>query len=45
VPIVAPVIGALVGGGLYRVLVERHLPDEDDVAEDQPTGRVPAEDD
>ena len=43
VPIVAPVIGALVGGGLYRVLVERHLPDED--AQDQPAGRVPSEDD
>ncbi|NAZ87156.1 MIP/aquaporin family protein [Kineococcus indalonis] len=43
VPIVAPVIGALIGGALYRVLVERHLPDED--AQDQPAGRVPAEDD
>jgi len=45
VPIVAPVIGALIGGGLYRTLVERHLPDEDDVAEDQPAGRIPSEDD
>ena len=43
VPIVAPVIGALVGGDLYRVLVERHLPAED--AQDQPAGRVPSEDD
>ncbi|NAZ81769.1 MIP family channel protein [Kineococcus sp. R8] len=43
VPIVAPVIGALVGGGLYRVLVERHLPDED--PEDQPAGRIPSTDD
>lgn len=45
VPIVGPVIGALIGGGLYRVVVERHLPDEDDVAEDQPAGRIPSEDD
>ncbi|GAB3600947.1 MIP/aquaporin family protein [Kineococcus gypseus] len=43
VPIVAPVIGALLGGGLYRVLVERYLPDED--ADAQPAGRVPAADD
>ena len=41
VPIVAPVIGALVGGGLYRVVVERHLPDEDG----QAAGRLPSEDD
>lgn len=43
VPILAPVIGGVLGGGLYRVLVERHLP-----AEDEPTqaaGRVPSEDD
>lgn len=43
VPIVAPVVGALIGGGLYRVIVERHLPDED--GETQAAGRVPAEDD
>ena len=41
VPIVAPVLGALIGGALYRVLVERHLPEQDE----QPAGRVPAEDD
>ncbi|NAZ74422.1 MIP family channel protein [Kineococcus sp. T13] len=43
VPIVAPVLGALIGGALYRVLVERHLPDEDQ--DEQPAGRVPSEDD
>ncbi|WP_432506024.1 MIP/aquaporin family protein [Kineococcus arenarius] len=43
VPIVAPLIGALIGGALYRVLIERHLPDQED--EQQPAGRVPAEDD
>jgi len=46
VPIVAPVIGGLIGGGLYKVLVERHLPDPDPVTgeEPQPQGRVPADD-
>ncbi|MCI2238492.1 aquaporin family protein [Paenibacillus sp. TRM 82003] len=43
VPIVAPLIGGVLGGGLYRVLVERHLPDQTDA--EQPTGRIPAEDD
>lgn len=43
VPIVGPVVGALIGGGLYRVLVERHLPDEDE--ETQAAGRVPSTDD
>ncbi|WP_432491043.1 MIP/aquaporin family protein [Kineococcus auxinigenes] len=43
VPIVAPLIGGLIGGALYRVLIERHLPAAED--EQQPAGRVPAEDD
>ncbi|WP_432543138.1 MIP/aquaporin family protein [Kineococcus sp. SYSU DK002] len=37
VPIVAPVLGGLIGGALYKVLIERHLPDAD-VAE--PEGRT-----
>ncbi|NYD23844.1 MIP/aquaporin family protein [Kineococcus aurantiacus] len=41
VPIVAPVIGALIGGGLYRVLVERHLPDPEAA---EPEGRVHTDD-
>ncbi|WP_432534126.1 MIP/aquaporin family protein [Kineococcus arenarius] len=43
VPIVAPLIGALIGGALYRVLIERHLPEAED--EQQPAGRIPTEDD
>ncbi|MEZ0491020.1 MIP/aquaporin family protein [Kineococcus sp. TBRC 1896] len=41
VPIVAPVIGGLIGGGLYKVLVERHLPDE---AAPEPEGRTHIDD-
>ena len=41
IPIVAPVVGALLGGGLYRVLVERHLPPAD--GEPAEPGRVPAD--
>jgi glycerol uptake facilitator protein len=41
VPIVAPVIGGLIGGALYKLLVERHLPDSDEV---QPEGRTLTDD-
>lgn len=41
VPIVAPVLGGLIGGGLYKVLVERHLPDPDQA---QPEGRAKIDD-
>ncbi|WP_432561023.1 MIP/aquaporin family protein [Kineococcus sp. SYSU DK003] len=46
VPIVAPIIGGVIGGGLYKILVERHLPEPDPVTglEPQPEGRVPADD-
>ena len=36
VPILGPIIGGLVGGGLYRVLIEKYLPPEG-------TGDAPAE--
>jgi glycerol uptake facilitator protein len=29
-PLVAPVIGGLVGGGLFKMLIERNLPEEDE---------------
>ncbi|MEZ0166583.1 MIP/aquaporin family protein [Kineococcus sp. LSe6-4] len=41
VPIVAPVIGGLIGGGLYKVLIDRHLPDP---VAPEPEGRVHTED-
>jgi glycerol uptake facilitator protein len=37
VPIVAPLIGGLVGAALYKFLIEKFLPS----AEPEPTGRVP----
>jgi glycerol uptake facilitator protein len=40
VPIVGPLIGALVGGGLYKVLVGNHLADDGVVEE---PGRMPQE--
>jgi glycerol uptake facilitator protein len=40
VPIVAPVIGAVIGAGLYDVLVGRYLPVSD---EDQEAGRTPTD--
>ncbi|MGI4896202.1 MAG: MIP/aquaporin family protein [Janthinobacterium lividum] len=43
VPIVAPVIGAVLGGGLYRVMIERYLPDQE--AESQAAGGLPSTDD
>ncbi|WP_432546612.1 MIP/aquaporin family protein [Kineococcus sp. SYSU DK004] len=42
VPVVAPMIGGVLGGGLYKVLVERHLPPLESAA--QPSGRVPTDD-
>jgi glycerol uptake facilitator len=42
VPIVGPLIGAVVGAGLYDVLVGRHLPVTD---EDQEAGRTPTDPD
>ncbi|MFF4243362.1 MIP/aquaporin family protein [Streptomyces sp. NPDC001822] len=38
VPIAGPVVGALLGGGLYKGFIGRFLP----VAEPEPPGRVPA---
>ncbi|WP_337059998.1 MIP/aquaporin family protein [Kineococcus sp. G2] len=43
VPIIAPLIGALIGGALYRLLIERHLPEPE--PQPQPAGRLPSEDD
>jgi glycerol uptake facilitator protein len=40
VPIIGPLIGALVGAGLYDALVGRHLPVSD---EDQEPGRTPSD--
>ncbi|CAL9668602.1 MIP/aquaporin family protein [Streptomyces sp. enrichment culture] len=41
VPIVGPLIGGLLGAGLYKVLIGRFLP----AAEPEPPGRVPAPED
>ncbi|MGW8065277.1 MIP/aquaporin family protein [Streptomyces ziwulingensis] len=41
VPIVGPLIGGVLGAGLYKVFVGRFLP----TAEPEPTGRVPAPED
>ncbi|MFJ8542523.1 MIP/aquaporin family protein [Streptomyces sp. NPDC093586] len=41
VPIVAPLLGGLLGAGLYKVFVGRFLP----TAEPEPAGRVPAPED
>jgi glycerol uptake facilitator protein len=41
IPIVAPIIGGLIGAGLYQVLVGRHLPPPDVEPE---TGRIPTTD-
>lgn len=41
IPIVAPIIGGLIGAGLYQVLVGRHLPPPD--VEPEP-GRIPTAD-
>ena len=38
IPIVAPVIGAVIGGAIYKYLIERHLP------ADAPLDSVPAKD-
>jgi glycerol uptake facilitator protein len=35
-PIVAPIVGGLVGGGLFKLLVENHLPVEDETAVGEP---------
>jgi glycerol uptake facilitator protein len=44
VPIIAPIIGAVLGAGLYEVLIGRFLPDEEAAAELPPEpGRVPSE--
>jgi glycerol uptake facilitator protein len=44
VPIIGPFLGAVLGGGLYRILVEPHLPREGEI-EAQPAGRLPSDDD
>ncbi|AQS65846.1 MIP/aquaporin family protein [Streptomyces pactum] len=41
VPIIGPLIGGVLGAGLYKVFVGRFLP----TAEPEPTGRVPAPED
>ncbi|MDT0611155.1 MIP/aquaporin family protein [Streptomyces lancefieldiae] len=41
VPILGPLIGGVLGAGLYKVFVSRFLP----TAEPEPTGRVPAPED
>ncbi|MFB7087234.1 MIP/aquaporin family protein [Streptomyces sp. NPDC056296] len=41
VPIVGPLIGGVLGAGLYKVFIGRFLP----AAEPEPTGRVPAPED
>jgi glycerol uptake facilitator protein len=40
VPIIGPIIGAVLGAGLYDVLVGRHLPVSD---EDEEPGRTPTD--
>lgn len=39
-PIIAPLIGGLLGAGLYKLMVQQFLPPEEEAA-DMPTGRVP----
>jgi len=43
VPIVGPLLGGLVGGGLFKLLIESHLPLEEEVEGDEPTVGEPAE--
>lgn len=40
-PIIAPIIGALVGGAFFKILIERYLTQEEEFAP-QPVGREPA---
>lgn len=44
VPIVGPLIGGLVGGGLFKMLIENHLPKDDTEEQGDPTVAEPEHD-
>jgi glycerol uptake facilitator protein len=44
VPIIGPLVGGLVGGGLFKVLIEAHLPEDEEGEQGDPTVSEPQAD-